>query len=192
MKLKAFVTEQLDIFTKDMTKSKYIKELLLLFKKSLAFYNKKKEKEKFIQDVISTLVDKKLAQTEALKIYENFFQDLDFFQQQQLNIYFQFYLHDFPKKSIAAGLDVEQLLKLMIEENICDNKSLLKKGYAFVEHLLADKKTTQNNEMIKQRILDVMENLIFKTKLINIDTYEALSRSELIARLKKCEASLEA
>jgi hypothetical protein len=162
----------------------------LLFKtiiRILMAYNKKSEKHKFFQALFSVLNEQKINQTDIYLYIDALYEELEFFDQQTLNVYLTFYLHNEPTGFIISRITFRRLLQEMIDNDITNNREFLKKGTILAE-TLTDKIDEQN--VLK----NVMQAFIFNND-IDLDSLlpnekKSMSKKELIKRLEKCEKKL--
>jgi hypothetical protein len=168
-----------------MTKSEFSHLLFKTILRILKAFDRKGEKQKFFQAVFSILNEQKISDKDISLYIEQLYEQLEFFDQQTLNTYLTFYLHNEPKGSVVVGLTFRHLLGEMIHKDITNNRSFLSKGTHLAEQL---SKNMEEQDIIK----NVMQALIFQ-KDIELDLphlKKSLSKKELLKRLEECERKL--
>jgi hypothetical protein len=171
----------------NMTKNEFSYLLYKTILRILQLYNKKLDKQKFFKAIFSVLKEQNIKNDNVDLYVNSLYAQLDFFDQQTLNIYLTYYLHNEPKGTIIKGVSFRRLLEEMIENGIINNRKFLSKGLHLVEKLTSNVK---EQEILK----NVMEAFIFNND-INLDSLmpdykKSLSKQQLIKKLEECEKKI--
>lgn len=169
----------------DMTKSEFSHLLFKTILRILVAFDRKSEKLKFFQAVFSVLNEQKISDKDISLYMDQLYEQLEFFDQQTLNTYLTYYLHNEPKGSVYVGMTFRHLLKEMIQHGITNNRMFLSKGTHLAEQL---SRNLEEQEVLK----NVMQAIIFQ-KDIHLDLpnlKKSLSKKELLIKLEECERKL--